>query len=230
MRTSRKSLFAAVALVLTLAGSVFAQKPEKKALVVGSPNYCATFTQLLKKDFQCTALDRKNGAKAWKDQGYTLPKYEELKQYALVVICPLANTTAENKEDIVTFVKEGGSIYYGYASLEWTFQKTKELGYGICGFDKVSAQCLRPYPKSGNMTHKLVYTKEMGKERSLTKKWLYSVYAGDLVDAVPLVENPELKGLAVACVAKYGKGQFIFFGGEDHSIFMDIMKKCGLCK
>ena len=80
------------------------------------------------------------------------------------------------------------------------------------------------------MTLSLVYAKEMRTEKSLTKKWIYGFYAGDLADAVPLVEHPELKGLAVVCVAKYGKGQFIFFGGEDNGIFMDIMKKCGLCK
>ena len=229
MKITKRVLLTVAAFAACCVTSVFAA-PADKALVVGTPNYCATFSQLLGKDFVCTSLSTKNGEKVWNKQGYALPAGDQLKQYKLIVICPLANTLAENQKDVVEYVKNGGSIYFGYNSLETMFLKSKNLGYGICGFDKVTAVHLKPYPKAGVMTHTLSYTKEMGQEKTFRKKMLYSVYAGDLIDAVPLVVNPELKGMAIACVAKYGKGQVIYFGGEDKNIFMDIMKKCGLCK
>ena len=229
MKFTKMFVGAVSVLAVLFTGNMYAS-PKEKALVVGSPNYCAKFSQLLKNDFSCTNHSTKNGEKSWHKQGYALPEYKELKQYKLVVICPLANTLAGNQKDVVEYVKNGGSIYFGYNSLESMFQKSKNLGYGICGFDKLTPVHLKPYPKAGVMTHKLSYTKEMNRKRDFEKKMLYSVYAGDLIDAVPLVENPEKKGLALACVARYGKGQVIYFGGEDHGIFMDIMKKCGLCK
>lgn len=229
MRFSGKTVFAVALMVITGALSTFGA-PKAKALVVGTPNYCATYSQWLSKDYTCTKLNKDNGMKAWKDKGYLLPKFEELKQYKLVVICPLINTLAANKKDIVEYVKNGGNIYYGYNSLEATMHKTKEIGYGISGFDKLTPVFLRPYPKSGSMLHKLSYTKAMKKEKTFQKKMLYSVYAGDLIDAEALVVNPDKKGMALACVAAYGKGKFIYYGGEDHGVFMDIMRVCGLCK
>lgn len=229
MRSSKKIVFAVAVFVMAFAASTFAA-PKEKALVVGTPNYAATYSQWLSKDFICTKLDKNNGAKAWKDKGYILPKFEELKQYKLVVICPLANTLAVNKKDIVEYVKNGGNIYYGYNSLDTTKMKTKEIGCGISGFDKLAPEFLKPYPKSGKMLHKLTYTKGMKKARSFEIKALYSVYAADLVDAEALVVNPEKKGFALACAAPYGKGKFIYFGSEDYTTFMDVMRACGLCK
>ena len=229
MKNAKTILMTSAMFCLSLAMCAFGA-PKEKALIVGTPNYCHIYSTWLQNDFVCSRIDKDNGEKVWKNKGYILPKYDKLKEYKLVVICPCINTLPVNKNDIIEYVKNGGNIYYGYNSLEGTFMRSKELGYGICGFDKLTPVHLRPYPKAGSMTHNLVYTKEMGKERSFQKKILYSVYASDLIDAVPLVVNADKKGMALACVAKYGKGQFIYFGGEDHQIFMDIMKKCGLSR
>lgn len=202
----------------------------KNALVVGSPNYCAQFKQVLSQmGFKTVGIDKDNGEKNWKAKGYVLPNFDELKKYDLVVICPLANLLAGNKNDVVQYVNNGGTVFFLYNSLGNTKAKTGELGYGICGFDGIKAVHLTPYPKAGNMKHNLKYTGKMG-EKELEVTRLYTEYATDLMDAEALLVNKDKPGIALATIAKSGKGQFLFFGSEDNGIFKDILKVAGLVK
>lgn len=221
-------LFICLVFSVSVFGAPAASAP--KALVVGTPNYSAMFEAWLNPlGYTVTKLDQDNGLKNWKEKGYVLPKIDQLRQYKLIVICPLINTVASCKEDIVQYIKDGGNYIILYNSLMQTRDKTGDLGYGICGFDKLSQINLKPYPQSGDMLHKLVYTPKLGKKK-FEKKYLLTYYAGDLIDAEPLIVNPELKGMALATVTKVGKGQFIFYGGENKEIFLDILAACGLSK
>ena len=210
-----------------------ADEPMEKVLIAGDKNYCGYYSNMLKKQFACTVIDKDNGEKDWKKKGYILPKFEELKQYKMIILSQFCTTLDVNRQDLIDYVKNGGTIYSSYQSgiFSMTRSQLKEPGYGIAGFKKYTGVCLTPYPKSGHMTHNLVYTKEMKKTREFQFKTLYAVYAGELTDAVPLVVNPEKKDLALACVAKCGKGQLIYNGSTDESeLFFDILKACGVIK
>ena len=210
-----------------------ADEPMEKALIVGDKGYCKTYSGLLKKQYVCTAIDKENEEKDWKKKGYILPKFEELKQYKLIILALFTSTLDENRQDLIDYVKNGGTIYSIYLNVTDTVRKSqfKEPGFGIAGFKKLVPMHLTPYPQAGDMTHNLSYTKAMGKEKSFQMKSRYSVYAGELTDAVPLVVNSEKKDLAPVCVAKYGKGQFIYNGTTDRAeLFTDIMKACGILK
>ena len=226
-----RSVFAVFA--ASLAFSAFAA-PMEKALIVDEERPAKNYASMLRKDFVCTCITKDNGEKESRKRGYVLPKYEELKQYKFIVLGNFTSTLDENKQDIIDFVKNGGTVYASYLSLQNTCSKAQEkvVGYGICGFKKLRSVHLTPYPKAGPMEHDLVYTKEMGTEKEFKCKLLYTNYAGELTDAVPLVINREKEGLALVCVAKYGKGQFIFNGAPalPGGVLMDVLKKCGICK
>lgn len=226
-----RSKFTGILFGIGIFASLFGAPDAPKALVVGTPNYCASFAEgwLKPLGYSVTKLDQNNGLKTWKEKGYVLPKIDQLRQYKLIVICPLINTVPASKADIVQYIKEGGNFAILYNSLMQTRDKNGDLGYGICGFDKLSQINLKPYPQAGDMLHKLEYTPKLGTKK-MEKKYLVTYYAGDLIDAEPLVVNPDLKGMALATVTKVGKGQFIFYGGEDKTIFWDILKACNLAK
>ncbi|OQA82357.1 MAG: hypothetical protein BWY31_03233 [Lentisphaerae bacterium ADurb.Bin242] len=207
-----------------------AEPAAKNALVAGSPNYCDHFESILKPlGFKVVKIDKDNGEKNWKDKGYVLPAFEELKKYDLVVICPLANLLAGNKNDVVQYVNNGGTIFFLYNSLGATRAKSKELGYGICGFDGIKAVHLTPYPKAGNMKHNLKYAGKMG-SKEVEQSLLYTEYATDLVDAEALLVNKDKPGMALATISRSGKGQFLFYGAENIDIVKDILKVAGFAK
>ena len=210
-----------------------ADEPMEKALVVGDKGYCSFYSNMLKKQFVFTVIDKDNGEKVSAKRGYILPKFEELKQYKLIILNQFGITLDENRQDLIDYVKNGGTIYSSYLSGISTMSRSKfkEPGYGIAGFKKYVTVHLTPYPKAGPMVHNLVYTKDMKKAKEFQFKTLYTVYAGELTDAVPLVVNPEKKDLALACVAKCGKGQFIYNGCTDlHDLCKDILTACGVIK
>lgn len=202
----------------------------EKALVVGTPNYCVMFQEWLRPmGYNVTKLDHDNGMKTWKEKGYKLPGIDQLRQYKLIVICPLISTVTADEAAIVQYIKDGGNFIILYNSLNTVREKTKSMGYGICGFDKLTQKHLHPYPKAGEMLHKLEYTPKMGNKK-FERKHLIAFYAEDLIDAEPLIVNPEIPGGAFATVTKVGKGQFIFYGGENRETFLDILTACGLGK
>ena len=219
--------------ILLGTGSVSAEETAtaaKNALLVGTPNYCGHFESVLKPlGFNVVKIDKDNGEKKWEERGSVLPKFEELKKYDLVLVCPLSNLLAGSKNDIVQYVNNGGTIFFLYNSLGTTKAKTKELGYGICGFDGITPVHLKPYPKAGNMKHNLKYAGKMG-SKEFEKEYLYTEYATDLVDAEALLVNKDKPGMALATMSKSGKGLFLFYGAEDVDIVKDILKTAGLVK
>ena len=213
----------------TIALSAFAA--PGKALVIGSKTYTDTFAVWLgMKGYSVDKSTQKNTEKEWKRQGYVVPGGEELSKYKLVVITPLANVESGHTETIVNYVKNGGIFMMNYDALNGTHERTKEFGFGICGFDKIKQQFLRPYPKAGPMTHKFKYTGKMGKKHEFEIKTLMTYYASDLVDAEPLIVNEAFPGLAIATVTQFDKGKFIYFGSENRQCFYDIIDACAPAK
>ncbi len=201
----------------------------KTALVMTGKKYFESWLKPMLKPtgLVMTQYDLRSDSKKWKEQGFVFPKYDELKKYDLVIIQG-GNLLKEAKTDFIKYLENGGTIFMIYTSLPITKEKTGELAFGVGGFDGIKAIHEVPYTQKVKLKHPLKYTKKMGQEREFVYETVYTVYATDLVDAKALVENADNPELVSVCVAKVGKGQFIYSATEETRILIDTLKYAGL--
>lgn len=197
--------------------------PVKKALIVCPQQKQYIYKEDLSSSYLLTFQNALGGSVAARDKASTLPATAKLKEYALVLIDDNAVLVPQDKEKVVAYIKGGGIFMPLARCLHQLYQRTKEVGYGICGFDKIEMVFLTPYPKAGPMEHKLSYTKSMKKKRDFTQKIHFAYYASDLIDAVPLVVNKDWKNKAYVTSTAYGKGKFIFCGTALRHIVKDVI-------
>lgn len=220
------SLFAKPAPKSTAAAAEF----NKSALIICSKG----FYEWVCHKFQPTGLKLTNyneviKSQNWKETGAKLPPYSELKKYDLVFIAgnPL---TAVAKPAFLEYIRNGGTIYMTYTSFTVMKQKTGEMAFGVAGFDGYQELHKIPYTQTEKLTHKVKYTKAMGKEREYTFSTVFTIGARDLVDAIPLIVFSENPDMANTCYTHVGKGRFVYSGFEDLDAVVDVLRVLGLAR
>ena len=140
---------------------------------------------------------------------FTLPSYEELKKYDVLMFTRHCAPLEESREDVIKFIQEGGIVI-------WMFDvhlRIKPMGWGLLGFKncvRESSKSLKEIKEKGG--YRLKYASPGWGDESVLQCNRKCNFATNLAEAKPIVVNADNPEHALITIRELGKGKVIFCG------------------